>query len=100
MLELPNITLVAVATKQVEANYKALKYSSRNIDFGRILFMSSDEDPSDPNVEHVKIKPFKNIGEWGEFIVFELYKFITVKPFFLQISENDFLYLIPPPTAG
>ena len=41
MLNLSDVTLVSVATKDVKASYEALKYSSKNIEFGEILFMSN-----------------------------------------------------------
>ena len=90
MLNLIDITLVSVATKDVEASYKALKYSSRNIKFGEILLMSNKDDPQDSSIVHKKIKSFKNVEDWGKFIVFELYKHINTK-FIILIHSDGFI---------
>ena len=84
MLDLKNITLVCVATKDVKASFRALKYSSKEIKFEKILFLSNEEDPKDELIVHKKINPFKSVAEWGEFIVFDLHRYI----------ETDFIILI------
>ena len=90
MLNLKNITLVCVATKDVKASYKALKYSSKDINFEKILFLSHEEDPKDKNIEHIKIKPFRSVAEWGRFIIFDLYKYIDTK-FIILIHSDGFI---------
>ncbi len=90
MLNLKNITLVCVATKDVKASFKALKYSSKDINFEKILFLSNEDDPYDPEIVHVKIKSFKSVAEWGKFIVFDLHKYIDTK-YIILIHSDGFI---------
>lgn len=71
------MTLVSVATTEVEATAKALKYSQEGLDFDRVILLSHYNPVPDADYyEHIKIKSFNDVGEWGEFIVFELHKYI------------------------
>jgi hypothetical protein len=77
MLNLGNITLVAVSSVDREEHIEALAYSIKEIEFGGVLFCS-DKNPL-PKLdfyEFIKVKNFKNVEDWGYFIVFELYKYI------------------------
>jgi hypothetical protein len=77
ILSLPNITLVAVATKEIEETVLAIEYSCREIRFGRVLLISNENPNPNSNLyDFIKIPAFKSVSEWGKFIVFELYKFI------------------------
>lgn len=78
--ELNEITLVAVATTEVEATVKAIEYSTRQLKFARVLLLSH-YNPNMPfrDYEFIKIDPFKNVGDWGKFVIFELYKHINTK---------------------
>jgi hypothetical protein len=91
-LFLPNITLVAVdTTTDVEATSMAIKYSCRDIVFGRVLLISNyNPNPNSKEYDFIKIKAFKNISEWCEFIVFELFKFINTD-FIILIHADGFI---------
>ena len=91
-LFLPNITLVAVdTTTEVEATYMAIKYSCRDIVFGRVLLISNyNPNPNSKEYDFIKIKAFKNISEWCEFIVFELFKFINTD-YIILIHADGFI---------
>jgi hypothetical protein len=91
-LFLPNITLVAVdTTTDVEATSMAIKYSCRDIVFGRVLLISNyNPNPKSKEYDFIKIKAFKNISEWCEFIVFELFKFINTD-FIILIHADGFI---------
>jgi len=89
---LPNITLVAVATKEVEETAKALQYSQLGLEFDEVLFFAS-YDPChgrNTNYSFQKILPFKDVGEWGRFVVFELHKFIRTK-YIILIHADGFI---------
>lgn len=90
-LQLPNVTLVIVDTRQPELALQALLYSSRDIDFGRIKLLSN-YSPYCRN-ELVQIHPipiFNNIDEWCFFIVYELYKYIDTE-FIMLIHVDGFV---------
>lgn len=86
-----NVTLVAVATTEVEATVEALIYSTRQICFDRVMLISS-YNPSPENTAycHYKIEPFKNVGEWGRFIVFDLHKYISTD-YVILIHADGFI---------
>ena len=77
MTRLENISLVAVATQEIEATVEALRYSARALEFDEILLVSH-RDPlgADKFYRHVPIAPFGTAGDWGRFVVFELHKHI------------------------
>ncbi len=91
MRRLKNVTLVAVATTEIDATVKALQYSARELDFDRILFIAS-HDPLSSNdfYDFIKIEPFNNVGEWGRFVVFELHKYITTD-YIILIHSDGFI---------
>jgi hypothetical protein len=91
MKHLPNVTLVAVATTDVEATCQALNYSVKSLKFGRVLLISNyDPNPNSRTYEHIEIEPFESVGEWGEFIVFDLYKYIDTD-FIILIHADGFI---------
>lgn len=89
--KLDNVTLVAVATKEVEETLKALRYSAKDIEFVEVLLLSNlNPDPSATDFRYVPINPFKDVGEWGRFIVFELHKHIKTD-FILLVHADGFV---------
>ena len=91
MIKLNNISLVAVASTQHSATIEALKYSSKDIAFNEILFFSEiNPCPTDNFFRYVKTRKFNNISEWGEFIIFELHKYIS-SPYIILIHADGFI---------
>ncbi len=77
MKHISNVTLVAVATTEVEAIAKALEFSTRHLSFDRVLLLSHyNPEPGASTYEHIAIQPFSSVGEWGKFVVFELHRHI------------------------
>ena len=86
-LDLDNITLVAVTHKEISQSIKALKFSSKKINFKSIkLFSPKHQFTIDKEIENIHIRSLNSISEWGEFIIFELYKYI----------DSDYIILIHP----
>ena len=88
MLELPQITLVAMASTDIYATVRALMYSSKNIKFGRILFLSHEKPwylPSKMDFEYTSKN--KDVYEWCYKIVYELYKYINTD--YIILVHND-----------
>lgn len=89
MRKLKNITLVAVATKEVEATLAALRYSCREIQFERVLLMAPfHPEPAARDVEFVPIAPFADVGEWGRFVVFKLHEYISTDHIMLVHADG------------
>ena len=92
MSKLKDVTLVAVATKEVEETVKALQYSLRGIEFEEVLFFAS-YDPAngcDSNYNYHYIPPFDSVESWGKFIVFDLHRFIKTK-YIILIHADGFI---------
>lgn len=91
MKKISNVTLVSVATTEVEATAKAIEYSVKELCFERVLLLSHyDPTPGNNVYEHIKIKPFNNVGEWGRFVVFDLYKYIDTD-YIILIHADGFI---------
>lgn len=80
MINLKDISLVAVATQDVEETVEAIEYSLKEMSFERVqLIANYNPKPDSKDYEFIKIDSFSDVGEWGKFVVFDLYKFITTK---------------------
>ena len=90
-LTLPEVTLVCVATNKISESLLALKYSQKNISFAQTLFFTSNIPVNKiKNIKCIKIKPFRNIEDWGKFIVYNLFKYIQTK-YILLIHADGFV---------
>ena len=84
-LKLPNVTLIAMATRNVEETLQALRYSCRGIEFGSVKLLSHYTPYGlDKNIEFSRIKKIKNIDEWSYKIIYDLNSYI----------ETDFALLV------
>lgn len=91
MLSLPNVTLVAVATTEVEATAMAIRYSCRDISFGRTLLIANyNPNPESNLYDFIEIPAFKDVAEWGRFVVFELFKYIHTD-YIILIHADGFI---------
>lgn len=89
MIKLNEVTLVAVATTEVDATVKALSYSTIGIEFAKVKLLSHVLPENLPeNFQFIQIDPFPNVGEWGRFVVFELHKYIDTKHIMLVHSDG------------
>jgi hypothetical protein len=91
MLNLDNITLVAASSTELEGHVKALQYSSRDIRFGETLLLAH-EDPH-PELDFYrfeKVRQFTDVADWGQFIIFELHKYINT-PFIMLVHADGFI---------
>lgn len=70
MLKLPNVTLIAVTSRDIEGHYNALEQSSKYIEWGAVKLITEMK--------------FNNIDDWNKAIVFELRRFV----------ETDFCMLV------
>ncbi len=57
MIELPQVTLIAITGKDIEGHQKALDYSCKRINFGAVKLIE---------------KHFETIDDWNEYIVYHL----------------------------
>ena len=90
MLNLSNITLLAVSSVDIEATDLALRISSHDIIFGAVKFLTSEEWIStDPKIEVVPI-PRINFEGYSKFILEELVHYVETD-FCLVIQADGFV---------
>lgn len=90
-LNLPNVTLVAVATQNVEETLQAILYSCREIEYGSVKLLSHFTPfCKNENIEFVRINKMKDIDDWSHFIVYELDKYIDTE-YVLLVHADGFV---------
>ncbi len=80
MLKLPDITLIALATTNVEATVKALEYSCRDIQWGKVKLVSHYKPADLPDyIEYSYTEPCENVDEWSRRAIYELPTHVDTK---------------------
>lgn len=75
MINLPNVTLYAVSSVQIEQTIKALEYSCRGINFGAVKFVTH-EDINHDYIKIEKVSRINSIDEFSKIMVYDLPKYI------------------------
>ncbi len=88
MINLENVTLVSVTSVNIDRTIRALKYSTRGINFGDVVLMT-DKYVSPDVIKTIKIQELDYI-EYSRFIIYELYKYINTE-FVLIIQDDGFV---------
>ena len=90
-IKLKNVTLVAVATRNVEETLKALVYSCRGIEFGSVKLLSHYTPYGfDKNIEFIRIEKIKSIDDWSYKIIYDLNQYIDTN-FALLVHADGFV---------
>jgi glycosyltransferase involved in cell wall biosynthesis len=90
-IQLPNVTLVAMATRNVEETLKALVYSCQEVDFGRVKLLSHYTPYGlGGNIEFTRIEKIQSIDDWSYKIVYELSQYIDTD-FALLVHADGFV---------
>ena len=73
-LTLPNVTLIAVTSVEIEEHQMSLKISSQNIEFGAVKLLSSlPPEKKYSDIEYVSVKPM-GMTDQNRFMVDDLHK--------------------------
>jgi hypothetical protein len=91
MINLENITLIAITSIDLVKTIKALEYSKRGIKFGSVKIISDikpDEIPDD--ITHEYIEKMSNIDEWNYQIFFNMGKYVNTD-FAILIHDDGFI---------
>lgn len=90
-IQLPNVTLVAMATRNVEETLQALEYSCKGIEFGCVKLLSHYTPfGMDQNIKFVRIDKIKSIDDWSCKIVYDLNQYIDTD-FALLVHADGFV---------
>ena len=96
MLQLPNVTLICVATKNENLAIEAIIKSCSNIKYQSVKFLNSlhggnrTEKIYNINLEFIHIDSFENIDDWNKFIFYDLYKWVDTE-FCLLIHPDGYV---------
>ena len=91
MLDLSNVTLVAMTSIKIPQTIKALQYSSRGIKFGAIKIISDIKPDNIPDdIIHEYTEKMSNIDDWNYSIIYELGKHIETE-FAILIHDDGFI---------
>ena len=90
MLNLPDVTLVAISSVQIDETMLALSISSQGINFGEIKFLTSEDAfPADPKIRIESIPRLDFVG-YSRFMLQDLHCYIDT-PYCLVIQADGFV---------
>jgi len=91
MLHLPNVTLIALTSVRIPQTIKALEYSCRGIQFGKVKIASDIKPDNLPSyIEHEYTPKSSNIDEWNYNIIYNLPKHVDTE-YCILIHDNGFI---------
>jgi hypothetical protein len=90
-IQLPNVTLVAMATRNVEETLQALEYSCKGVEYGSVKLLSHYTPYGlSKNIEFIRIDKIKSIDDWSYKIIYELNQYIHTE-FALLVHADGFV---------
>ena len=91
MLNLKNVTLIALSSIKLEKTIKALEYSCRGISFGGVKLVSDTRPDNLPDfITHEFCPKMSNIDEWNYAAIYELPKHVSTE-FAMLIHDDGFV---------
>lgn len=91
MLDLKNITLVALTSVRINETIKALLYSSEHINFGKVKLLSDQKPKELPSkIIFEETEKSSSIDEWNYNIIYNLPKHIDTE-YAILIHDNGFI---------
>jgi hypothetical protein len=88
MINLSNVTLVAVSSIRIDRTIKALKYSKKGINFASVKLLTN-ENIIDDEIEVINIKKL-DYENYSKFIIYDLYDYIDTE-YVLLIQDDGFV---------
>jgi glycosyltransferase involved in cell wall biosynthesis len=90
-IQLPNVTLVAMATRNVDETLQALDYSCQEVEYGSVKLLSHYTPYGlNKNIEFIRIEKIKNINDWSFNIIYKLNQYIETE-FALLVHADGFV---------
>ena len=90
-LHLDEVSIVCVATTDVEKAAMALRYSMLDINFKKALLLSTYNPWNlGEKIDFIRINKFNNVDDWGKFIIYDLVEYIETK-YILLIHPDGFV---------
>lgn len=89
--KLSNITLLVLATRNVESAVNALIYSMRDIDYGKVILVSDYRPGNLPdNIEWKQVHKMDSIDDWNHEVFYNLWKYFDTE-YVLFIHPDGFV---------
>jgi hypothetical protein len=91
LLQLPNVTLLAMTSVLIDETIKALKYSTKDIEFGSVKLVSHEKPENLPtNITYEYTDKISSINEWNHRIVYHLNDYVDTD-YVLLIHDDGFV---------
>lgn len=91
MVNLDNVTLIAITSVKIPQTIKALEYSCRGVNFGKVKLVSDIKPDNLPDfIEHEYIERMHNIDEWNYSIIYKMDKYVDTE-FAMLIHDDGFV---------
>ncbi|HEV2694750.1 MAG TPA: DUF5672 family protein [Verrucomicrobiae bacterium] len=88
--DLKDVTLLSVTSVKLPETIKALNISQAGINFGKVLLLTSENEPSTPTMEVVHIPKLDSIEKYSEFMIKDLNRYIKT-PYVLIVQADGFV---------
>lgn len=91
MIELKNVTLIAMTSVRIPQTVKALEYSCRGINFGAVKLVSDVCPEGLPEyIQHEYIDNIPSIYEWNHSIIYKLGNYVDTE-FAILVHDDGFI---------
>ena len=91
MVNLENVTLVAMTSVKISETIKALEFSCRGVKFGKVKLVSDIKPDNLPDyIQHEYTERMNNIDEWNYSSIYKLGKHIDTE-FVMLIHDDGFV---------
>lgn len=90
-LKLKDVTLLTISTIDIDKHIKSLMFSSKDIEFGDIKFVSDKKPENLPTkIKYEYTEPINNIDDWNHRIVYNLTDYVDTD-FAILIHDDGFI---------
>ena len=77
-LKLPNVTLLAATSSEIDAAQISMRISLHNIEFGAAKLLSpSKPEKQYPDIEYIYIEPMKNVDDYNCMVFQDLHRYFN-----------------------
>lgn len=91
MIQLPNVTLLCVSTRNVESAANALVYSMKGIEYGDVKLVSDYRPQNLPDtIEWIQIQRMNTIDDWNHELFYNLWKYFNTE-YCLLVHPDGFV---------
>ncbi len=91
LLKLPTVTLLTLATRDVDVAVKALQYSMKDIEFGKVALVSDTRPDNLPDtIQWQQVHRMVTIDDWNHEVFYNLWKYFDTE-FVLFIHPDGFV---------